>query len=258
MKAHVILAHPEAKSFNGLLAETTQSELTASGWETTFSDLYRLGFDPCEAARHYTSRADTDRFHAQTEQRNSADKGSTPDDIKQEMEHILNSDLLVVHFPLWWFGMPAILKGWMDRVFVYGKMYRSTVRYDAGVCAGKTMLACVTTGASEDSCSYNGRESDTRLLMWPILFPYRYIGFDILVPEIFHGIGGVAFVEGHEDGTSGVDQFTGRWKDQLATLSVRPKIPYNRDDEFDERKRLRPEAPSFSPFISHTPETLWE
>ena len=45
--------------------------------------------------------------------------------------------------------MPAILKGWMDRVFVYGRMYRSTMRYDTGICSGKKMIACVTTGASE-------------------------------------------------------------------------------------------------------------
>jgi len=258
MKAHIVLAHPELNSFNGLLAETTRSELVATGWEVTFSDLYQLNFDPCEGANHYSSRADTVRFHAQSEQRYNADQATTPDDVKLEMERLLTSELLVLHFPLWWFGMPSILKGWIDRVFVYGKMYRSAMRYDAGICAGKKMLACVTTGASTDSCSYNGREGDTRLLLWPLLFPFRYVGYDVFRPEVFHGIGGMAFVEGHEDGTSGVGLFKGRWQDQLTNLSGRPTIPYNRDDEFDDRKRLIPEATSFSPFISHAPEKLWE
>lgn len=258
MKAHIVLAHPERRSFNGHLADTTGAHLTAMGWDTSLSDLYGMGFDPCEAARHYGERADEARFHAQTEQRFSADKGQTPAVVAGEMDRILTSDLLVVHFPLWWFGMPAILKGWMDRVFVYGPMYRSAMRYDAGKCAGKRMLACVTTGASEDSCSFNGRESDTRMLMWPILFPFRYLGFEVLKPEIFHGIGGVAFVEGHEEGLSAMDQYTNRWKDQLSGLSERASVPYNRDDEFDESKRLITGAPSYSPFIAHRPAPLWD
>ncbi len=258
MKAHVALAHPERQSFNGLLADTTNATLSAEGWEITLSDLYGLEFDPRESAQHYASRADSERFHAQTEQRFNADQGTTPDEIKQEMEYILASDLLVVHFPLWWFGMPAILKGWIDRVFVYGVMYRSTMRYDAGICAGKKMLACVTTGASGDSCSYNGREGDTRMHMWPILFPFRYVGFEVLAPAIFHGIGGVSFVEGHEGGTSGVDLYKQKWVEQLMHLSDRPIVPYNRDSEFDDRKRLLSDASSYSPFISHAPANLWE
>lgn len=258
MKAHVVLAHPERRSFNGLLAETTCSTLSSAGWQVTLTDLYGSNFDPCEGAHHYTSRVDTGRFHAQTEQRFNTDQNTTPDDVKQEMDLILNCDLLVVHFPMWWFGMPAILKGWIDRVFVYGAMYRSAMRYDAGICAGKKMLACVTTGASQESCSFNGREGDTRMHMWPILFPFRYVGFDVLTPEIFHGIGGVAFVEGHEDGTSGVDHYKQRWIDQLLKLANRPAVPYNRDDEFDDNKQLKAGARAYSPFVSHAPVDLWD
>ena len=257
MKAHIVLAHPERQSFNGLLADTTRSTLSAAGWAVTLSDLYSMEFDPCEAARHYTARSDTHRFHAQTEQRFNVNEGTTPDDVAQEMERILGSDFLVVHFPVWWFGMPAILKGWMDRVFVYGRMYRSALRYDAGVCAGKKMLACVTTGASADSCSHNGRESDTRMLMWPMLFPFRYVGFDVLIPEIYHGIGGVAFVEGDEDGTSGVDRYTQHWAEQITQLESRGNVPYNRDDQFGDDKRLLPDAPAYSPFVSHEKTDLW-
>jgi len=258
MIAHIVLAHPERNSFNGLLADTTQAELSAAGWEITFADLYGMGFDPCEAPGHYETRADAERFHAQTEQRFHADQGTTPADVAQQIEQILACDLLVVHFPLWWFGMPAILKGWMDRVFVYGSMYRSAMRYDAGLCAGKKMLACVTTGASADSCSFDGRESDTRLLMWPLLFPFRYLGFDVLEPEILHGIGGVAFVEGDEDGTTGVDRYTQHWSDQLAGIRDRPTIPYNRDTDFGDDKRLLPDAPTYSPFVSHSSNVPWE
>lgn len=257
VRAHIVLAHPERESFNGLLATTTDDTLTRSGWEVTMSDLYRAHFDPRESADHYTERVDTSRFHAQTEQRFNAGNGTTPADVQGEIDAVMASDLLVVHFPLWWFGPPAILKGWMDRVFVYGAMYRSTERYDTGVCAGKQMIACVTTGASADSCSHDGREGDTRMHLWPVLFAFRYLGFEVLTPEILHGIGGVAFVEGAEDGTSAVDRYVQRWSSSLEGLHDRGRVRYNADAHFDDRKRLVSDAPTYSPFISHDPLDLW-
>lgn len=257
-RAHVVLAHPERQSFNGLLAETSQATLEEQGWRVSLSDLYRMGFDPLEGAQHYEQFADESRFHAQTEQRHHADAGTTPADVASEIQNLLAADLLVVHFPLWWFGMPAMLKGWIDRVFVYGAMYRSARRYDTGICAGKRMIACITTGASADSCANDGREGDTRMHLWPLLFSFRYVGYSVLVPEIFHGVGGVAFVEGDDAGTTGVAAYAARWKEQLLGLDGRPLIPYNPDDDFDDRKRLRPEASSLSPFISHERAALWE
>lgn len=256
MKAHIVVAHPEAESFNAHLSNTSQRVLGAAGWQHTLSDLYAMDFDPREGPRHYGVRKDAEVFHAQTEQRFSAENETTPADVNLETQRLLDCDLLVVHFPLWWFGMPAILKGWMDRVFVYGKMYRSVMRYDAGICVGKKMIACVTTGASEDSCSYRGREGDTQLHLWPILFAFRYLGFDVLKPEIFHGVGGVAFVEGHEDGLSALDTYSNRWAETLKTLDSIPSVQYNRDTDYDETKRLVSDAPVYSPFIRQNPDAI--
>ena len=111
------------------------------------------------------------------------------------------------------------------------------------------MIACVTTGASDDNCAHNGREGDTRLHLWPVLYPFRYLSFDIFEPEIFHGVGSTAFMEGHEHGLSTLDAYANRWVSALETLSSRPLVRYNRDNEFDETKRLLPDAPVYSPFI---------
>ncbi len=249
MRAHIVLAHPEVASFNAHLSGISQQALNSAGYQTTLSDLYTMDFDPREGSHQYSSRKDTDVFHAQTEQRFNADKNTLPPEVASEIQRLLESDLLVVHFPLWWFGMPAILKGWMDRVFVYGRMYRSVMRYDKGICAGKKVIVCVTTGASEQSCSYNGKEGDTQLHLWPILFPFRYLGFDVVQPEIFHGVGGVAFIEGNEGGLSTLDTYSSRWTETLQTLSSRSLVKYNRDEEFDETKRLAPGAPVYSPFV---------
>lgn len=257
MKAHIVLAHPEQKSFNGRLAGISSSTLHSRGFEVSVSDLYRMNFDPCEAERHYVERSDDAVFHAQTEQRFNARNGTTPADVSDEADRLLNADMLIVHFPLWWFGAPAILKGWMDRVFVYGKLYKSQMRYDAGICRGKKMIACITTGASADSCAFDGREGDTRLVTWPLLFPFRYIGFDVLEPVILHGIGGVASIEAHEDGMSDLDRYEAEWEAVLSNLGARKVVPFNSDDDFGENKRLKPTATSYSPFVSHDKSTLW-
>ena len=69
------------------------------------------------------------------------------------------------------------------------------------------------------------------------------MGFDVLEPEIFHGVGGVSFIEDNEGGLSTLDAYCKRWAEALETLSSRPLIEYNRDHEFDETKRLLPDAP---------------
>jgi len=132
----------------------------------------------------------------------------------------------------------------MDRAFVYGRMYRSSMRYDKGICTGKQMIACVSTGASEASCSHSNQESDSDLHIWPILLPFRYLGCEVLEPEIFHGVGGFAFVERHEGGLSTPDTNSHQRETALTTLSSRPSVDYSRNDQFDETKRLIPGAPS--------------
>ncbi len=249
MKAHILLAHPEPNSFNGRLLGISKEALAAAGYDCSVSDLYAMDFDPREGQQHYPSRKDPDSFHTQTEQRFSADNGTIPADVASEVRHLEEADLLVVHFPLWWFGAPAILKGWMDRVFVYGRLYRSEMRYDAGICAGKRMIACVTTGANEDNCAFNGREGDTKLILWPILFPFRYLGYTVLEPQIFHGVGGVAFMEGQEGGRSTLDIYSDEWTATISDLQARPSIAYNADSDFDDTKRLKPDAPVYAPFI---------
>lgn len=256
MRAHIVLAHPEQKSFNAQLADISRKVLVKEGFQTTLTDLYAIDFDPREGAHHYHSRENSDVFHVQTEQRFNANNDTIPAIVNGEIQRLLESDLLIVHFPLWWFGMPAILKGWMDRVFVYGKMYRSLERYDAGICAGKKMIACVTTGADAYSCSYNGREGDSLLHLWPVLFPFRYLGFDVLEPEVFHGVGGVAYVEGHEGGLSTLEANFNTWTEALGALSARPLIQYNRDTDFDDSKRLVSGAPVYSPFIRQNPNAV--
>lgn len=190
MRSLIVVAHPEPRSFNGALARAAQEALQSRGHEVRISDLYSQAFAPEEHARHYSRRQNPARFDAQTEQRFSAQQNVLPHDVQGEIDDILWADLLVLQFPLWWFGMPAILKGWMDRVFVYGRLYSASERLHSGVCRGKRALLSVTAGSSSDACAHDGQEGDARLHLWPINYALHYLGFTVLVPALMFGVRG--------------------------------------------------------------------
>ncbi len=99
------------------------------------------------------------------------------------------ADLLVFQFPIWWFGPPAILKGWLDRVFAYG-VYTSRRRYGTGPFVGKRAVVSVTTGGPAATHEYNGRNGDIQLQLWPVQFSLHYMGFSVLPPVVSCGVGG--------------------------------------------------------------------
>lgn len=250
MHSLIVLAHPEARSFNAQLATTARQALEAAGGSTDLADLYREGFDPREAAGHFAAPADPDYFRAMAEQRHAAENGSLAPEVANAIERLERADLLLFQFPLWWFSVPAILKGWLDRVFVYGGVYRSKLRYDSGRFRGKRALVSVTTGGPAESHGPDGRQGDLDLLLWPLHFSLHYVGFTVLPPfRSFHLEGGpprdpeVADprLEGYKDGL----------RAHLEALdSLRP-IPFNGWDDWDETGRLKPEAPTYSPFMRH-------
>jgi len=78
MQAHIVLAHPEGRSFNGHLAGVARRSPEAAGWSVTLSDLYAMDFDACERADHYTGRHNPERFDVQSEQRHASSQGTIP------------------------------------------------------------------------------------------------------------------------------------------------------------------------------------
>ena len=257
MNALVILAHPESSSFNAHWAHVTAKELDAQGITISWSDLYKDHFDPVERGIHFENRADLQRFDAQREQRHAHETGKLPPDVATEIDKILKADIVIFHFPLWWFGMPAILKGWIDRVFVYGGMYKSSQRYDHGVCRGKKALFCVTTGASAQACSYKGYEGETSLILWPAMYPLRYLGFTVLEPFIIHGVHGNRKGEAQEMYQRFLKTQLESYGQLLHSLDAAPVIPYNRDNDFDETGCLKPGAPTHSPFVRQVKSLLF-
>lgn len=252
MHALIVLAQPEPQSLNGRLARRAARELAAQGATVEISDLYAQGFDPVEGPRHYGGRLDAGYFDTQAEQRGAHERGVTPADVAAELDKVRRADLLIFQFPMWWWGLPAILKGWFDRVWIYGGTYSSAHRFERGPFAGKKALVSVTLGASPDGGAYNGNEGDMELALWPALISLRYVGMTVLPPLLFFGVHGG--VEGARSAKLAATKAAAEetLAARIRSIGAAAEMPFNLWEHFDERHRLKPGAPAYSPFVRHS------
>ena len=250
MRVLIVFAHPEPRSFNGALRDVATATLQELGHEVDVSDLYALGFDPLEAPRHFAKPRDPDRFNAQAEQRHAWEQGTTSTDVEAEIDKLDRADLVLFQYPIWWFSMPAILKGWLDRVFTYGGLYTGRMRFDRGRFRNKRAMLSVTSGSPDTANAHNGRNADVNMVLWPMNYSLHYVGFQVLPAFIASGVRSDngsdrsvvrARLEGHRRAL----------ETHLRTLQQRPPLPFNTHEHWDATARLLPEAPSFSPFIRH-------
>jgi NAD(P)H dehydrogenase (quinone) len=219
MHTHIVHAHPEPYSYNGALTRTAECSLRERSGTVTVSDLYRSGFDPVEGGRHYAKRAQDDRFAALAEQRHAWSTDTLPEDVMSEIRNLERADLVILQFPLWWHSPPAILKGWMDRVFVSGGLYTSQMRYDTGYFRGRRALVSVTTGAPRAAFGPGCRGGDFETMLWPVHYSMHYMGFSVLPPFISHGVQGHGY--SYEDKSSLGNRLRGNlaeWNSRLTHL----------------------------------------
>jgi NAD(P)H dehydrogenase (quinone) len=251
MQAHVVLAHPEPQSFNAHLAGVARQALEGQGWGVSLTDLYGIGFDPCERAEHYAPRLNAGRFDVQAEQRHASAEGSIPDAVRREIENLDRADLLILQYPMWWHLPPAMLKGWMDRVLIYGDVYTSTKRFEHGRFAGRRAMISVTVGTSPATYGHDGRSGDIDLLLWPIHFTLAYVGYSVLNAFIAYGVeAGLRYSDPAVIAArlKGVEADLGA---RLAALDEVPVIPFNCMAEWGADGRVVASAPAHSPFIRH-------
>ncbi|VWB89262.1 NAD(P)H-dependent oxidoreductase [Burkholderia lata] len=149
MKALIVHAHPEPRSFSAAMKTVAQEELERDGHEVQVSDLYGMRFNPVASAEDFLQRADPDYCVYALEQRHAVKTGSLSADIRTELDKLWWCDLLLLNFPIFWFSTPAILKGWIDRVLVSGVVYGGKRFYDRGGLRGKRALVSVTLGGQE-------------------------------------------------------------------------------------------------------------
>ncbi len=187
-KILIVHAHPEPQSFCSGLKNTALAYFAASGDQVRESDLYAMGFDPVGDQRDFKTLSNPGFFKYQQEQMYGCKTDGFTDELKIEMEKLVWCDVLIFNFPLWWFGMPAILKGWVDRVFAMGLVYGDGRGvYENGIFKEKTAFVSMTTGGPEIAYTptSNGEPST-------ILFPihhgmFYFAGMTVLPPFISWG-----------------------------------------------------------------------
>lgn len=103
-KILVVYAHPNPESFNAAILEQVVSSLTDAGHEVNVLDLYQQGFEASMSVK--------ERLRYMTK--------DNAEGLEQEICRLRWADSLVLVYPTWWMGPPAILKGWLDRIWLPG------------------------------------------------------------------------------------------------------------------------------------------
>lgn len=160
MNVLIVYAHPEPSSFTAALKDAGYQALTEAGHAVEVSDLYAEGFNPVPGRHDFTTKADAECFHYQNEQSYASKHGGFAPDLLREQARVAKADLIVFLFPIWWGGMPAILKGWFDRVLAYGFAYADGKRYETGFFSGRRGLLGICTGGTAERFTRGGSYGD--------------------------------------------------------------------------------------------------
>jgi len=132
MKINIIYSNHHSGNFNEVLLNTLTEKLSENGHEIVVRDLYKMDFNPV----------------LKTSDFESISSGSTPPDILHEQDFVRWADLMIFIYPLWWGGMPAIMKGYIDRVFSWGFAYQSNGNGAYPLLTGKRAIIMATMGQS--------------------------------------------------------------------------------------------------------------
>lgn len=234
MKVLLVFAHPEPRSLNGALRDVAIKELEAQGHEVRVSDLYADGWKSAVDRADFPSLAPEGRFKPAKASGEAFANDSLTPDVKAEQAKLLWADVLILQFPLWWFSMPAILKGWVDRVYAYGFAYgvgehsdkRWGNRYGEGTLAGKRAMLIVTAGGWEEHYAARGINGPIDDLLFPINHGIlHYPGYDVLPPFVAYGVDRLDKAD--------FEPIAERLRERMRTLTTTSPIPYRRQNGGD-------------------------
>ncbi|RON54483.1 NAD(P)H-dependent oxidoreductase [Pseudomonas frederiksbergensis] len=227
MNVLILHAHPEPQSFTSALRDQAVGTLQAQGHEVQVSDLYAMHWNPVASAEDFCDRDNPDYLVYALEQRLGVKTKSLALDIQQELDKLLWADLLILNFPIYWFSMPAILKGWIDRVLVSGVCYGGKRFYDQGGLAGKKALVSVTLGGREHMFGEDAIHGPLEDMLRPLLRgTLAYVGLDVLPPFVaWH----VPYISADARG-----QFLLDYQQRLERLDQDAPLVFPRLAQFDE------------------------
>jgi NAD(P)H dehydrogenase (quinone) len=182
MKAHIVFAHPGVQSFNSKMRNTAVQTLEQFGWSVSISDLFQMKFKASADEYDFTELSNTGYFDLQSEQQVAAQKQTFAADIQREQQMLSDADLVIFQFPLWWYCMPEVLKGYIDRVFTMGWAYGGNQ-----ALAGKQVLVSMTTGAPDFAWTEDKRGTIKDIFKHLFIGTFGLCGMQSLEPFIVYG-----------------------------------------------------------------------
>eukprot|EP01100_Stratorugosa_tubuloviscum_P001691 TRINITY_DN1384_c0_g1_i1.p1 TRINITY_DN1384_c0_g1~~TRINITY_DN1384_c0_g1_i1.p1 ORF type:complete len:247 (-),score=119.05 TRINITY_DN1384_c0_g1_i1:82-822(-) len=222
----IVVAHAELKSFNHALVQRTKLALENAGHQVQISDLYSMNWDPVSSRKNFKTVKNENFYKQQIEELHASENNGFVDEIETEISKLEWCDALIFQFPLWWFGLPAILKGWVDRVFVMGRVYGRGKWYDNGVFKNKRAICCLTTGGPAPMYSANGLNGDINQILFPINNGIlRFVGFDVVQPFI-------AFSAAHISDEQRIE-YLNQWERRVLNFFNEPLINYPLLSDYD-------------------------
>jgi putative NADPH-quinone reductase len=184
MKILILIAHPEPKSFNAAMYQIAIKTLQENGHEVKTTDLYQMDFNPVSGRQNFIGAKNAAFFNQQNEELSAYKSNAFANDILSEQDKVYWCDLMIWQFPLWWFSVPAILKGWVDKVFAMGRFYDNGQIYETGLLKGRKALLSITTGGPEKNY-LRAKYGSTSEILHPIQVGIlEFVGFSVLPPEI--------------------------------------------------------------------------
>jgi NAD(P)H dehydrogenase (quinone) len=126
MRVLYLYCHPLEESFHAAIRDAAIAALTAAGHQVDLCDLYAEGFDPVLTAQRRRDYHDTTRNRA---------------GLERDVARLQAAEILVMQFPTWCFGLPAMLKGWCDRLLMPGVSF--DISNPANVRPMLTNIRCV-------------------------------------------------------------------------------------------------------------------
>lgn len=248
----IVHAQPEPTSLTRHLVNVSRQSLHAQGHVVLESDLYAMRWKAVFDADDFPQRADPERLSFGAESGHAYATGQQTPDVAAEQRKVLAADAVIFQFPLWWFGMPAIMKGWIDRVWAAGLAHNykgagNAHRYGAGAFEGKRALLAVSTGGPETDYGPRGINGPIEELLFPITHGSLFFpGFEVLPTFAVYGAGRI--------GADEAARAEAAWRLRLQGLFTDAPIPFRPQNggDYTRHNELKPEiAPGRSGLAAH-------
>lgn len=220
----IIYAHPEPSSLTRQLVDVSVECLTAQGHEVLQSDLYAMRWKATFDEHDFPERANLERLSFGAESAHAFRHRRQTADVAAEQDKVLAADAVIFQFPLWWYGMPAIMKGWIDRVWAAGlahgyKGAGNAYRYGEGAFKGKRAMLSVAVGGPAHDYSSRGINGPLEQLLFPITHGSLFFpGFDVLPTFAVYGTGALT--------AAGAAAAKEAWRTRLQGLFEDRPIPF--------------------------------